>query len=52
MSDFELSKVKENALNINGNLQIIDTSCRTKEGLEEWYKFLEQIIEDKKTILE
>ena len=50
MSDFELSKVKENALNINGNLQIIDTSCRSKEGLENWYEFLNQIIENKKTI--
>jgi hydrogenase nickel incorporation protein HypB len=42
-SDFELAKVKENALRINSALKIFETSCRTGEGLQAWYDWLESL---------
>lgn len=38
--DFDLEKAKQNALRINGNLRIFETSCRTGAGLDEWYQWL------------
>jgi hydrogenase nickel incorporation protein HypB len=46
-SDFELARVKQNALAINGHLTIFETSCRTGEGLEAWYDWLKQLVSDK-----
>jgi hydrogenase nickel incorporation protein HypB len=43
LSDFELAKVKENALKINSDLKIFETSCRNGEGLQEWYDWLESL---------
>ncbi|HBC45733.1 MAG TPA: hydrogenase accessory protein HypB [candidate division Zixibacteria bacterium] len=40
LSDFELAKVKENALRINGDLKIFEISCRTGDGLQDWYDWL------------
>jgi hydrogenase nickel incorporation protein HypB len=34
--DFSLDTVRRNALQINGNLEIFETSCKTGEGLETW----------------
>jgi hydrogenase nickel incorporation protein HypB len=48
MSEFELHKVKENALKINGQLRIFDTSCRTGDGLANWYDWLEEQVNTKK----
>jgi hydrogenase nickel incorporation protein HypB len=44
LSDFELARVKENALKINSELRIFETSCRTGEGLEAWYEWLESLV--------
>lgn len=37
---FNIEKVKENAIKINRNLTIIELSCTTGEGLNEWYDWL------------
>ncbi len=42
-SDFMLSRVKENALNINGALKIFELSCRSGEGLNTWYSWLREL---------
>jgi len=39
-SDFDLKRVRENALSINPDLQIFEISCRTGEGLERWFDWL------------
>jgi hydrogenase nickel incorporation protein HypB len=48
LSDFELAKVKENALKINGNLKIFEVSCRSGQGLPEWYDWLKSLIKARK----
>ncbi|MDO8426646.1 MAG: hydrogenase nickel incorporation protein HypB [Deltaproteobacteria bacterium] len=40
-TDFDIDKAKENALKINPYLKILETSCRTGEGINEWCAFLE-----------
>jgi hydrogenase nickel incorporation protein HypB len=40
--EFDMAKVRQNALQINGNLEIIETSCRTGQGLGQWYDWLRQ----------
>jgi hydrogenase nickel incorporation protein HypB len=40
--EFDMAKVRQNALRINGNLDIIETSCRTGQGLDHWYNWLRQ----------
>ena len=42
--DFDLSRAKENALRINGELEIIETSCRTGEGLDRWYGWIKSLL--------
>lgn len=37
---FSMQKVKENALKVNPNLQIMEVSCTTGEGLPQWYDWL------------
>ncbi|MDD4051675.1 MAG: hydrogenase nickel incorporation protein HypB [candidate division Zixibacteria bacterium] len=49
-SDFELAQVKENARQINGNLTTFEVSCRTGEGLQAWYQWLEDQVALKKGI--
>ncbi len=49
-SEFELNRVKENALTINGDLKFFEISCRSKEGLGKWYDWLLKLIEDKKKL--
>jgi len=39
-SDFDIERVKANARQINGGLVIIETSCRTGDGLNSWYDWL------------
>jgi hydrogenase nickel incorporation protein HypB len=48
LSDFELAKVKENALKINGNLKIFEVSCRSGQGLPEWYDWLKSLVKTRK----
>ncbi len=38
--DFDIEKVKKDALSLNPNLKIFVTSATTGEGMEEWYTFL------------
>lgn len=47
-SDFELHKVKENALKINGQLEILETSCRTGEGIDTWVDWLTKQVHNRK----
>lgn len=37
---FDIEKVKANALKVNHALQIIEVSCTSGEGLQEWYSWL------------
>lgn len=39
-TDFDMDRAKKNALSINPNLRIIETSCATGEGLGRWCSFL------------
>lgn len=44
-TNFNMSKIKEDALSINPNLKIFEISCLTEEGLEAWLIWLkEQVI--------
>ncbi len=47
-SDFDIEKVKENALSINPNLKVFETSCRTGEGLQLWFDWLANLVKNKK----
>ena len=38
--DFDMKKVRENALAINPKLEIIELSCKTGEGLEQWIDWI------------
>jgi hydrogenase nickel incorporation protein HypB len=38
--DFDVSKVREYALKINPDLTIIELSCKTGEGLDDWIHWL------------
>ncbi len=42
--DFDMKLAKDNALKINGNLRIFETSCRTGEGLNEWFDWLSSFV--------
>lgn len=48
MCDFSLEEVKKNALQINGDLKIFEVSCRTGEGLEDWYAWLQNLVKEAK----
>ena len=37
---FDMNKVKANAKKVNHNLEIIELSCTSGEGLEKWYNWL------------
>ncbi len=47
-SDFDIERVKANARQINGNLVIMETSCRTGQGLSDWYQWLRDEVSRKK----
>jgi len=38
--DYDLAKVKRQALAINPHLRIFDVSCKTGEGLDAWCEWL------------
>jgi len=42
--DFDMARVRENALRINGELEIIETSCRTGKGLSDWFDWLRRTV--------
>ncbi len=39
-SDFDLERARRHARQINGDIKIIETSCRSAIGLEVWYRWL------------
>lgn len=43
LSDFDMAKVRKNALQINGGLKIFEVSCRTGDGLNDWYNWLRNL---------
>jgi hydrogenase nickel incorporation protein HypB len=49
-TDFDLLRVRQNALSINGNLKIFETSCRTGVGLDAWYDWLKTLVAAKKAL--
>ncbi|MCX6826995.1 MAG: hydrogenase nickel incorporation protein HypB [candidate division Zixibacteria bacterium] len=46
-SNFDINKVKQNGLQINGHLKIFETSCRTGAGLDDWYNWLQGLVQEK-----
>jgi len=46
--DFDLEKVKKEALSLNPNLKIFVVSAKTGEGLEDWFNFLREKVREKK----
>jgi hydrogenase nickel incorporation protein HypB len=46
--DFDVAGVRRNAHQINPNLEIMETSCRTGQGLNQWYLWLEHNVALKK----
>jgi len=47
-SDFDMERVKANALRIHPDLEIFELSCRTGTGLEEWYDWLRTLVAARK----
>ena len=48
LSDFDLERVKKNARQINGDLEIFEVSCRQGTGLQDWYGWLTKTAAAKK----
>ena len=40
--DFDMGRFQQDALKINPNLKIITLSCKTGEGLDTWFRWLEE----------
>lgn len=49
--DIEVSKIKEAAKKVNPTLEIMEISCKTQEGLNRWYRWLIEKVEEKKSKL-
>jgi len=39
-SEFSMDRVRDHALQINGHLEVLETSCRTGDGLDAWFEWL------------
>ena len=46
--DCDVRKIRERALQLNGDLQIFEISCRTGDGLAPWNDWLRQKVSDRK----
>lgn len=46
--DFSLEKVSSNARRINGQLELLTLSCRTGDGLKDWFGWLARRLEAKR----
>jgi len=46
-TNFNMDKVKEDALNINPGLKIFEISCKTGEGLDNWFDWLREQVSKK-----
>jgi hydrogenase nickel incorporation protein HypB len=42
--NFNLERVKSDCLKLNPNARLMTTSCKTGEGLDEWYGYLEGLM--------
>jgi len=49
-SNFSIEAVRENALSINPGLRIFEVSCRTGEGLDEWYAWLRGVVDGSESL--
>jgi len=47
-TNFNMDKVKKDALNINPNLEIFEISCQTGEGLDNWFDWLRERVRKKR----
>ncbi len=47
-TNFNMDKVKKDALNINPNLEIFEISCQTGEGLDNWFDWLREQVRKKR----
>jgi hydrogenase nickel incorporation protein HypB len=45
--DCSVEKIKEDSLKINPDLAIFEISCKTGEGLEDWYDWIRERAKDK-----
>ena len=45
--DCSMEKIKEESLKINPDLIIFPVSCKTGEGLEEWFNWLKERVKEK-----
>lgn len=48
--DCSLDRIKEDSLKINPDLSIFQISCKTGEGLEEWYEWLLERVKNREMI--
>ncbi len=46
--DFDVEKVKEEALSLNPRLKVFVLSAKTGEGLDEWFSFLREKVRERK----
>ncbi len=47
--DGDIDSIKGNARKVNPNIEVAEISCKTREGLDRWYMWLNRKIEQKKT---
>jgi hydrogenase nickel incorporation protein HypB len=45
--DFNVEKMREESLRINPNLEIIEISCKTRDGLPSWFDWLKEKVKVK-----
>lgn len=50
--DFNMTKCREYALQVNPDLTILELSCRSGEGLDTWYSWLEKALTTKQQLIE
>lgn len=43
-TDCDIKRLREAALGVNPDLRVFEVSCRSGEGLDEWYEWLEQSV--------
>jgi hydrogenase nickel incorporation protein HypB len=48
--DCSLDRIKEDSLKINPDLSIFQISCKTGEGLEEWYEWLRERVKNREVV--
>jgi hydrogenase nickel incorporation protein HypB len=47
--DCSVEKIKKESWKINPELKIFEVSCKTEEGLERWYQWLREAVQEKKS---